>query len=497
MSSEARRVFSVLARTAAVSQAETTDNATAIVDGTSTVVATNVPAGLLAAHLQATSIIPGLGIAIVGVAFGEANGVFSDAQRLGFPSFQRGIERCAGSERQRMVTLFEVLAAALDGADGRAHRKGIHTVEDRITAVLELAYRLETSTHATTDEPFRCAAGRAAIIAGSATGAAMAERFADWALDQLPGLAQVLAIHVSQLCDRAEGLDAATLTNEAVQRSRGVGAALHLQSLLAMDPADARRCLAKQSQLPPDRLPHHQPPPPSPPHGAVDAPAPASAANATTTAAATDSTERCGGGGGGASCLMKAEWLWLISHALDLPASLEIGAIALASQWSRLFSSDVDGRSLHTLSDKTVGYSNGCLLIATDSAGFTFGGWSPTGLNPNPPSTSSSHRDVNFVGSDQCALLRLRPSLLVCRSRRTLAAAAAAAAALPPPPSRALSAQEVATSGVPADRTLQRPTLILALALALALTLALTPQLSPSPSPAPALSPSRRPLCLL
>lgn len=97
--------------------------------------------------------------------------------------------------------------------------------------------------------------------------------------------------------------------------------------------------------------------------------------------------------------------------------------------WSLLFSSRTDGRSLHTLAERTSGYAHGTLLVVRDRAGFVFAGWAARGLNPNPPSALAPPREPDFSGCERTALLRLLPSLRVFRTRRQMAASEKATAA--------------------------------------------------------------------
>ena len=73
------------------------------------------------------------------------------------------------------------------------------------------------------------------------------------------------------------------------------------------------------------------------------------------------------------------------------------------------------------------------LLVIRDASAFTFCAWVPTGLNATPPSASAPPRDPDFFGAESSTLLRLRPSLLVCRSYRALAEAARRAPPGAPP----------------------------------------------------------------
>jgi hypothetical protein len=80
------------------------------------------------------------------------------------------------------------------------------------------------------------------------------------------------------------------------------------------------------------------------------------------------------------------------------------------------------------LAERTSGYAHGTLLVVRDAGGFVFGAWAPKGLNPNPPSATAPPREPDFSGSDAAVLLRLYPSLLVCRTRRALKVLDSAAA---------------------------------------------------------------------
>ena len=188
-----REIFSVLARTAAVSEAATGSEAADVVDGNAAA-PQSIPRLLLAEHLQSTSLVPSLGVCIVERAFG---GMDDETGHISLAAFQAGLSHCCGqSPQSRLKRLFAILGAAA-ATRGEAD----HSSVGHIAAVLAAAYTLEMSAHAATKEPFVCAARRAALVACGGTPDEAGEAFASWAGDQLPSLDQVLAHHVEGLCD--------------------------------------------------------------------------------------------------------------------------------------------------------------------------------------------------------------------------------------------------------------------------------------------------------
>ena len=95
-----------------------------------------------------------------------------------------------------------------------------------------------------------------------------------------------------------------------------------------------------------------------------------------------------------------------------------------------------------------AGYAHGTLLVCKDQAEFVFAAWAARGLNSSPPSASAPPRDPDFTGTEQSLLIRLRPSLLVCRTRRALSQAAKATHQQPVGSARGGESQQ---PSVPAD----------------------------------------------
>jgi hypothetical protein len=96
------------------------------------------------------------------------------------------------------------------------------------------------------------------------------------------------------------------------------------------------------------------------------------------------------------------EWQWLLSLALDIDC---LG-------WTRLFSSNHHGRSLHMLAQRTALYRGGVLVVAREASGATQAGFAANGL--------LAPRDAAqgvYFGNEACCLLRLTPALQVCRAK--------------------------------------------------------------------------------
>ena len=238
-----------------------------------------------------------------------------------------------------------------------------------------------------------------------------ARAFARWAARDLPSLAEVLAGHVERRCASPEGAEAASKSVHA-SRARGKQPeGLHsLPHLLALERDVVRMHL-----------------------GARLARDDECAAEQATQAAGAFSTAGMGlpprGAGASTSTapsmLVGDEWLWVLSLALDLcGARPQQPSGQAAGGWSCPFSTQQHGRSLHTLRDRVAGYGEGGdhgprrgqLLVCSDTRGYLFGAWADKGFGPVLV--------VNFSGGDGCGLVRLRPSLLVCRARRRLARSA-------------------------------------------------------------------------
>ena len=250
-----------------------------------------------------------------------------------------------------------------------------------------------------------------------------------------------MAAHVERMCDTSEGLDAAVAIREEILASRGLkldSNEIALDEILRLGPTDeARRRLAARQQRS-NTAPS-------------SAPSPAGASSHTLdgSAGAVDvSTDA--GSVGPPPPLLSREWRWILAHALELPATPD-------DRWGALFSSTSDGRSLHTLAERTSGYTHGTRLVVRDANGFVFGGWAGGGINPFPPSSSAPVKDVDFTGSDKSVLVRLQPSLLVCRTRRKLAEASMKHGGSTHPSGGALKAAAAAAAAgaatvVPADQ---------------------------------------------
>ena len=301
------------------------------------------------------------------------------------------------SLEQRLTLLFDVLAEENIPAPPDA---------PAIATLLATAYTLETGLVASDYSAFRSAASSAAVAAGSAhrldasTNTPSSQLLASWACQQLPGLGDILSSYVERSCDSNHGLDLAVALQEAAQRKRNVHVQIQLDELLSLPPDEARRRLKSSIGS-------------------------SAAAPDISDAAAAPASEPITPSSSSSSSLMGPEWLWLVSHAIGLPASSS-DSLSHAAAWSLLFSSSTDGRSLHTLNERIAGYAHGTLLVCKDQAEFVFAGWAARGLNPSPPSASAPPRDPDFTGTEQSLLIRLRPSLLVCRTRRALSQAAKA-----------------------------------------------------------------------
>ena len=392
--SKTRTIHSVLAAAAAIDEADSPSAAMAAVSsGGST-----VSRAALAVHLQgAAALIPGLGDAIL------KHTLAKDGSRVDFNTFLRVLDRisCPEDAMERCQVMYDVLSSLVRESG---------SVADAATGVLQHCFVIERSLSVANTEPFRCAAAQAAIMTATSELSACRRGFAEYAMKHLPGVVSILANHVWRLCAASDGLEAATLAHEAAQRSQGLSSRrqLDVQTLLRMPTDDARRLLAE-----------HTKPAPRSSRGPGAPTASASAATSSSSGAVEPMR--------GPAPLLCEEWLWLISQALELPTADR--PVPAASDWGVLFSSTSDGRSLHTLDERTSGYTDGALLVGTDAGGFCFAAWCPNGINPSPPSTTAPPRALDYFGSERTALMRLRPTLIVCRSRRSLASDAAATAA--------------------------------------------------------------------
>lgn len=428
-----RAIYSALGSAAAVEAAETAADAAAAAASSDQPL--HIPCGVLARFLDHPA-IPGLGERIVRLAFANV----ARPDYLAPSDLARGIEACcSGSREQRLCVLFSALAdESWDGSDSTS-----------LAALFSRCYALETGhvAAAGSDYAFRSAAGSAAMAVASAHRNGMAaaaatqtdgrpssdwaRALAMWAAGQLPGLHRLLASYVERRCVESEGLDLAVAMQEAAQRKRGVCRQLSLDELLLLPPDEARRRLRQQASAS------------AAAPASAPAPTPAPATEPPCAPPAADEVESMSTGGVEAP-LMSPAFLWLVSHAVDLPGG--------ASDWSALFSSDNDGRSLHTLAERTSGFAQGTLVVCRDSAAFVFGAWAPRGINPNPPSATAPPRAPDFTGTDATVLLRLLPSLLVVRTRRTIAAAEKGHPPLSAAGAAAASLSAGGAQSVPADQ---------------------------------------------
>ena len=295
---------------------------------------------------------------------------------VGLREFARGVERCtAGGREERLRMLFVVLAGADDDPTGAANADAADPA--LVSQLLLRAYALDAAVAPSQVghiEPFACAAKSAAIAAAAYDEDPSPQQFAAWASSQLPGLATILASHVESLCDSTVGVDAAMRAHEQAQRQRGVTLRreLRVEDLLLMPTDEARRQLRGAMAS-----------------GDGGSGGGSGGGGSGGGSGGSGSGGGSGGGGsgggkraernegdgdsraGGASVaadgggtsdpsdapaspprLVHTEWLWLISHALELRLETQ-------SAWRVLFSSYTDGRSLHTLAEKTSGYARG------------------------------------------------------------------------------------------------------------------------------------------
>lgn len=381
----------------------------------------------------------------------------ADAPRMSHRVFVRGVAALVGepSAERRLEELFDVLLPAPGGgAAAHAAASARAAAERDVAAVLARAYTLDTGAAPADVGVFRCAAMAAAPYFAAAVlddePAAPARTFARWAAGALPGLTDVLRRHVERLCASQPAIGSAMDTRER----RGLGEPppeLTLGELLRLDSDALRAHLARANRRATPRDGGSAPEPLlRPAEGAPDpaavgaagadaSPDAAPAAAAATPAEGGRSGPSSGPAAGSAEggSLLGAEALWVLRLALELrtpdadgacDADEGGGGAAGRGEWSCLFDSRVHGCSLHTLVDRTAGYGDGATaeiergqLLVCAASGHVFGLWADRGLAP----TASA----DFSGSEGCALVRLRPSLLVCRSRRKLAASAADGAA--------------------------------------------------------------------
>ena len=387
------------------------------------------------------------------------------ATELKLGAFLRGISGiidCA--DDKRLTDIFTVLSSVrpstLAGAPSASAAApcavpaaaSVTLTTAHVAAVLGRAYALETGLTPTSDQPFR-SAGSAAELASTAPlrdpatpgVQPAAQLFARWTRAQLPALSSVLVRHVEHLCDSDDAVGEAYARCQEVLRRKGgaiPGVALPLERVLQMaasQPEALHAILRRHAAR--ERAAQEQTA-----QGRQRARAVSMAAGADGHATegeeeGRDDVAKQAGwrGSGGAGGLLGREWRWLVGKALGL-------AVAAVDERNErnggegcglqlLFSSQHDGRSLHTLAERLAGYTKGVLLVCEDEAGFVFCGWADGGLNPFPPSRADTQR---YFGSERCALLRLQPSFAVCRSRRSLSASAqrsaqASAPAAPPP----------------------------------------------------------------
>ena len=202
-----RAIFHTLASAAAIESADSQAAAAELAKGGST--CGLVPSGMLERHLDHPN-IPGIGLAIVRVAFSGAESF------VNFKSFVRGIElfSCASNSTEQLLDqLWQVLSSCVDSSIDES---------TMVSAILMLAFRLDSCQNALpadSDEAFHCAAASATIEMARREGP-MSTRFGVWAASALPGLAALMGNYVERMCDASEGLDAAAQLHLAPPRHR-------------------------------------------------------------------------------------------------------------------------------------------------------------------------------------------------------------------------------------------------------------------------------------
>jgi len=276
------------------------------------------------------------------------------------------------------------------------------TLGPGLVETLVAAFTLDTGAPPTTIEPFHSAA--------AALGPEVDSRaFARWSARTLPLLSHVLATHVVHWFASSDAVEAARQAAEERERERNEP--LSLEKLLSLGPDTLRRWLRSSSSR---EIPSAQgsetaearsvwAAPPAPAEaGSVsvarveDESAGASASTAadscTAAGAGTAPSEASRAGADADTPVLCREWQWLLSLALDIDC---LG-------WTRLFSSNHHGRSLHMLAQRTALYRGGVLVVAREASGATHAGFAANGL--------LAPRDAALVElSSAAARQRLRP----------------------------------------------------------------------------------------
>lgn len=320
----------------------------------------------------------------------------ADAETMPMGVFLRGIASlCVDATAEALLEQLWTMLVPADAVDPPRPRV---LAKQTVVDVLSRAFALDTSAAPRDTDAFECAAAAAVGFAAGAVfddpGLSAARAFAMWAVRDLPSLCEVLSGHLEARLASPQAVDAAMALN--AERGAQPPTQLTLQELLMLDSDSMRRQLMRAARQP--------------------ATAEAAAAEGGRPAPAVAGVEH------DTALLAGDEWLWLIRLALSLRGCGQQPAVLPTSQqggWACLFSSRQHGRSLHTLVDRIEGYGAGAagvergqLLLCADGGGHVFGCWADQGLHPTP--------GVDYFGGEGSALLRLKPSFLVCRSQRRL-----------------------------------------------------------------------------
>ena len=265
---------------------------------------------------------------------------------------------------------------------------------------LTAAFTLDTGAPPSNVEPFRLATAAISADADSNT-------FASWSARTLPLLSHVLSTRVVHWFASGDAMEAARQAAE--ERARQRSGPPSLEKLLSLGPDTLRQWLRSSSS----REVVTKPVTVTTARESEWSVAPAietfgfdtvvDAARDSTCASSSDdvgseNVEQFGSD----KLLLCREWRWLLSLALDVDF---LG-------FSRLFSSNLHGRSLHMLTQRTALYRGGTLVVLREPSGATFAGFAANGLLVPRDAAHGL-----FFGNDGCCLVRLAPAFQVFRAK--------------------------------------------------------------------------------
>ena len=205
--------------------------------------------GILTNYLD-SSVAPGVGQALwchwtqgpvgspvrssTAASSGSSNPPAAETIRMG--PFVRGVASVLDSSaEERCALLFSVMhGTVLENEPGPL-------LATHAELALRRAYALDTGAAPSSEAPFRSAASAAEARCGLHGGRALL--FARWAVDQLPGLSDVLTRHVERLCDSEQAVGLAFDEHRRVRQEHGL-LALDVTQLMRLPQDQIRRVLS-------------------------------------------------------------------------------------------------------------------------------------------------------------------------------------------------------------------------------------------------------------